>query len=425
MYRNILPLLGLFTSLGALPTLAQDQQRVVIDTASATATASATCGTQTMPWIASSLEGSTLNGQDAPLQQTLNLSGSTQNGFAFQVSEADTTLRVEIDAMQNGDPVVKLLDASGQMLGENDDYGSSLNARLEMTLQPGTYCAVGTSYGGDFSAVMQVGLDTHPARVSGESRGSISACTASTQGQPLAESPLEAAFSQGPTRRTVSGAEAQYLRFSLAEATALTLTASASGLDPKVALFDAQGQQIAENDDDGNSLNSRLDFPNALPAGDYCLGVVSLQQGSGDIVVEAQKLDREAFLMTAYKRGELVPSASSGYKIEPLDLTAKDPTVALLGKDALWYSFDLDRETVVMITAYGKLAGADTKLALFDSRGQPISENDDTNASTDAQLGPQLLAPGSYRMVLTDLNQSDSGAARASLLNVDLFYRAQ
>lgn len=425
MYRSPLPLLGLCASLGALPALAQGQERIVINTKSATATASASCGEQTLPWIAQSPEGSTLNGQAAPLEGSLTVTSSGQSGFAFHITEADTAVRIELDGQDKGDPVVKLLDASGQVLGENDDFGSSLSSRLDISLQPGTYCAVGASLGDDFEGLLQIGLEAHPPRISGEGVGNVAACTPDIQGQPLTSGPLEAAMAAGAVNQSVMADAPQYLRFTLGAPTSLTLKASANELDPKIALFDAKGEILAENDDDGTSTNSRLDFPDPLPAGDYCLGVIALQASEGQIRVEAEKLDREAFLMAAYKRGELVPSASSGYKIEAFDLKSKEPTVALLGKDALWYSFDLDRETVVMITAYGKLAGADTKLALFDSRGQPISENDDTSAGTDAQLGPLLLTAGSYRMVLTDLQQAEGGSARPTLLNADLFYRAE
>ncbi|RJE81805.1 hypothetical protein DWB67_03510 [Paracoccus sp. JM45] len=216
-----------------------------------------------------------------------------------------------------------------------------------------------------------------------------------------------------------------YFRLSLAENTPLSLRAQSGSLDPTIEVFDADGVQIAENDD-ADGLNSRLDFASGLAAGEYCVGVAPVSPGHGVINVSASYLDPTTVLAEAYRAGDLPPADPSDYPMEQLDLQSQPSIVTLSQGDAQWFTFDLDQKSVLIVYAYGANTGADTRLTLFGSNGAAVETNDDANDSTDAQLGPIVLTADTYRMALTDLNNDgDSRTMRPVSLVFETYQKVQ
>lgn len=292
-------------------------------------------------------------------------------------------------------------------------------------MQPGAYCvSVNSVRSEDMAATVQVSRPDQPTLLVEGVDTRLAACTADTEARPLsADGPLD-----GKTTYSVDaeGTETSYLRFSLAQPTSLTLRAQSADLDPFMRLFDAQGTVLGENDD-ADGTDFRLDFPSALPAGDYCIGVAALSPGNTPISVSAAPLDRDSFLRAAYRRGELLPPMDGSYPVEALDLSATQPTVILHDGGAHWTRFDLDTETVVIVDAYGSIVGADPKLVLYAATGQPVADNDDYNGSTNARLGPVLLQPGQYALAVLDVNRSEEagGVVKPIGMMVQRFQRVE
>lgn len=417
----------------AVTATAQDTSAEPQTTGAAAAnTAGAECGADIAPWIRDSNVASNISQAEGPIG-TMISTGATGRLVGFHVSEEGQFVRLEAEAVGSGDPVLTLLDGTGSVLAENDDAGDTLSSRIETTLSAGDYCLRVTNY--DSNSVqmgIQIGQQDDPAlfEVSdsgGADRGAM-ACNAETQAQPLVEGALNAAVAAGDVTLAVPADGVTYLRFELDAPTELTLRAMSPTLDPTATLFDAQGNMIAQNDD-ADGTNSRMDFPSALPAGQYCMGVSIYSGGraDGEIQVLASKLDLDSYLAGAYRRGELVPPLGGTFPVRELDLAKVKQEVALLGGVAQWYSFELAEPTVIIVDAFGSLVGVDPNLSLFSANGQAVADNDDYNNSNDARLGPVLLSPGRYSMALTDVNQTDQlgAAVRPVMLNFERYLRAQ
>ncbi|RJL20129.1 DVUA0089 family protein [Paracoccus siganidrum] len=381
------------------------------------------CEGMAAAWIGDGPEGSDISAADAPLSANLSATARAQGLIAFRVTAESQPLRIE--AQSSGDPAITLLTMDGDEIADNDDTPESLNSRIEESVGPGDYCVALRSVGGErIEATLQVGRPDQPALLNESGGGEIAACSPDTEATALAEGALEAGFASGPVSATQDGNATGYYRFTIAEATPVTLRATSAQLDPHVRLFDSNGGLIAENDD-ADGTDSRLDFPSNLMPGDYCLGVAALSPGVGQISVSAQMLDRDAFLQAAWRRGEIAPPADGAYPVQQIDLASIGQTVVLQDGSAQWFRFQIEAPTVLIVDAYGSLAGVDPKLALFATSGALAGQNDDHGGTTDAKLGPLLLEPGSYNLVLTDVNRIDQPGApmRPVGLVFDIFER--
>ena len=370
-----------------------------------------------------------LTASPAPLTTQVQVAGGQQAMFAFRVGAQSQALRVEASAL-DGDPAIALTTEDGDVIAQNDDTPVSLNSALETSVGPGVYCVSLRSVGdGAMSATLQVSRPEHAALLAdeGQARGieAIGPCTADTPATALAPGALDASLDQGAVTVTQDGTQAGYYRFSLSQPASVTLRAVSPMLDPAMRLFDGQGALLAQNDD-ADGLNARLDFASSLAAGEYCLAVAALSPQPGELTVSAERLDAEAFLRNAYRKGELNPPDDGSYPIQSLDLAQQRQTVVLHDGAAQWLGFDLDQPTVVIVSAYGTLAGADPRLVLFAAPGAMAGENDDADGGTNARLGPVLLQPGRYHLGVVDVSRNDgsTGPIRPIGLIFERFLRA-
>lgn len=362
------------------------------------------CSGEPAEWLAEA----DLSAAEAPLQAEGRTDASTRPWFAFRTTDEMTSLRLEAEAVGSGDPSLVLATPDGEILAENDDAAGTLNSRIETSVGPGTYCLRLVPVGEPLmTARVQAGRANQPALLAEPVDMTIAACTAETEATALAEGPLDAALASGKVEHQ-AGAGVEYLRFALGAPTSVTLRAVSEGLDPHVKLYDAAGALVAENDD-ADGLNSRLDFLTPLAAGDYCLGVAALSPGEGTITVSAEALDREGFLRTAWRKGEM-PPPEGAWPVQAVDLTKVRDTVVLHDGAAQWLGFSLEGPSVLVVDAYGQAVGVDSKLALFGAAGQLVAENDDANGGTDAQLLVRL-EPGQYRLAVMDVNRLDQPGA--------------
>ena len=405
------------------PALAQDQ--------AVSADEGLSCGSHAASWIGESPEASDIAGADAPLADALELPGGGGEAryYAFRVGgEQPQPLRLEVEALDGGDSTIALLDAQGDVIDENDDAAGTLSSRIEPTLDPGDYCLRVRGWADEaLNATVQIGRAAdHAPLLAERGDGSIAACTPDTQALDLADGPLNAALAGGDVAAAAPASPVGYLRFTLSEPAALTLRAGSDDVDPKMALFDAEGRQIGENDD-ADGLNARLDMIPALPAGQYCIGVASFGGDEGEIEVSARLLDEGEYLAREWRAGTMVPPAGSDYPVTQVDLAGVRQHALLLGGEAKWFSFRVDRASVMIIGAYGSLAGADPALALFSARGEVLAENDDHGSGLDARVGPVLLEPGQYHVAVTNTGASGEGATpvRPVSLVFDQFVRVE
>lgn len=390
--------------LAALPAQAQDAPAQNSQAQDAPAAEGPLCSGQPAQWLGESAETSDITAAEGPLTRQMSTTASLSPYAMFRVTGAMQALRLE--AQSEGDPALRLETPEGDLLAENDD-AIGLNSRIEQSVGPGDYCLRLLPIGdAEMTATVQLTRPEMPALLTEPADMTITACTPDTPADDWAEGPLEGAL----PRSTESEGSLRYLRFTLDSTASLTLRAVSQGLDPNMILFDGAGAQIAANDD-ADGLNSRLDFPNGLAPGQYCLGVAPLSEGEGVITISAEALDRDAFLRGAWRRGELPPPLDGDYPMQAIDLAASAETVVLQDGSAQWLTFTLERETALIVSAYGGLVGVDSRLALFDRAGAVVAEDDDSGGDTDARLGPVVLEAGRYRLALTDVNRADQPGA--------------
>jgi len=379
------------------------------------------CGGHPAQWLGGSAEASDISTSEGPLAMQLRADGDNHPYVAFRISGDSQDIRAEAQAIGGGDPSLVLSTTQGRDLAQNDDANGTLDSQLTEYMRSGDYCLqLVPVQGGSLQVNLQVSRPDMPPLIETPEDMSINSCTPTPELTALIEG--DPAENLPKTITTEGGLD--YLRLSLAERTALTLRAESDSLDPNMVLYGANGERIAANDD-ADGLNSRLDFAAGLPAGEYCLGVAPLSPGEGAIDISASVLDPSTLLQDAYRNGDLPPASNADYPIKQIDIKAEPNIVALSDGGAQWFTFDVEKQSVLIVNAYGSILGVDTKLSLFASNGATVDSNDDANDSTDAQIGPLVLTAGTYRMALTDVNNRDSSAMRPVSLVFELYEKAE
>lgn len=159
---------------------------------------------------------------------------------------ADTGLQVDAIAADEFDPVLRVKDAGGTLLAENDDFGDDLNSRVmigasdrsrRLTIEVDSFDAEwaseGESYGGSFdlriSTNEYVDVGTRPVTYGARETG------------------------------TLMGEEHFFtIRGEAGQTVEVALIATDDTLDPYLELRDPAGESIAFDDDGGGELNSLL-----------------------------------------------------------------------------------------------------------------------------------------------------------------------
>ena len=332
-------------------------------------------------WIGGNEATSDIATADTYREQMALVLGGNAYVSLFSVSET-SDVRIEAAGRGAGDPVIEVFDASGGIVTSDDDSGGNGAARAEVSLEPGTYCMSMKSYeSSPMTAFVRIGRQDQEALTEGtstegggEGNGPSSDCT---NARP---------FGEIGTSNTASVDETPHWSFSLAEPTAITITAQNDEADPTIALYDSESNTLAENDDfDG--LNSRITQPSPLPAGDYCIGVGALNDTSVPINVSISIYDAAAELAALYARGEAAPPLDGSVEVTALGVLAnrlrQDVSV---GSDVAWYSLDVSEPSLLLIEAIAAGQGGDPWLVMYDDLGRKIAENDDGTDGLDSLI---------------------------------------
>lgn len=389
--------------------------------AAAAAVKSATvsaCAGGAAVWVGGDSAGAQLNGVAQPWMLDLRASGPL--GRMFRLSEP-ATVRLETQTKNKGDPLLHLLDAAGETIAESDDAAGTYNAQIVTHLEAGDYCIVAEDMRNRMDLTLLVGLEDHDSVL----EASELACGPQTQAQDLGDKDLAAVLAAGPFTYQSDASRNGYVKFKVVEGGPLSLRATAGdGIDPMMALFDASGTQIADNND-ADGVNARLDFVNGLPSGSYCVGIRSAAPADGQIAFSAQVLDIDSYKRTAYERGDLAPVDGS-YPVGKLAFNRPHGEIILQGNAVTWMEFDLQDRSIVSLRTLGTPSGADTMLSLFDGTGELMVQVDDTDSSRNATIAPMVLQKGRYLVALSDrASSSQLGAPlRPVVLLAERYVRA-
>lgn len=202
--------------------------------------------------------------------------GARYDAYAFRASAGE---RVKID-LESDDfdaflRVGRIVNGAFVQMAENDDGGSSLNARLVFTApQAGEYLIRATSYNssaqGDYRLALEQGPPAPTATsvtVGEETRGRLTPDSATSD----------------------SGAPADLYRFSGRAGQRVAITMKADGFDTYLELFDANHNSLATDDDSAGDLNSRLTHT-LTEDGDYLIEARAFSSGEGPYTLNIEEI---------------------------------------------------------------------------------------------------------------------------------------
>ena len=386
------------------------------------------------PWLGGARATSDIAIARAPLSLSgLNVAAGTRGVALFTLSQPGE-FRVEAaPATEFGDTVLEVFDAQGNLIVTDDDSGGMLASRAELPLQAGDYCLAVTGYAGAaVTADLQVSRLDMPALTQGLFGGfvgtegfpmfvGVQPCLADTPATPLGQGPIDGMLAQGGVSATNTIAGVPYYRFTLASPQPVTIRAENPSADPYIYLFDGQGTLLAENDD-YDSLNSRIDFTQPLQPGSYCIAMRALSDPNLPVTVRVAGFDARAAAAEAYASGEAAPPLDGSYPVTPLGVVGRGLTqdVTVPGRLAQWFVVEVPEYSLLLINA-DEVRDSDPVLSVFDEFGRNLGFNDDANGTLNSELTVRT-PPGRYLIALTQYSDRYQGMIR---LGVQRFVPAQ
>jgi hypothetical protein len=350
-------------------------------------------------WIGGDAASSDISMAASHLEQLTLIPANTDYVTIFTLSEP-ADVRVEASGPSGGDTVLELRDAAGNRILEDDDSGGNGASRAEAPLSAGTYCLSTRSFGGDvMMAQVRVGLSAHEPLTAGNPNLGSAQCNAATDALPFADGgPIDGMLGGGVTV-TGSATDAPYYRFTLANATQLSLLAENENADPVLYLFDAEGTLLAENDD-AVGLNSRIDMTNPLPAGEYCVGVRALSDSDAPITVSAIEYDEAAIMKDMFDNAEASPPLDGSYPVTDLGtLEGRARVDVNISGPAVWHQIDVSQAGLLLVEGIA-VGNSDPMLVVYDDVGRLLQQNDDAGGSLDSLVATRVF-PGTYVIGVT------------------------
>lgn len=379
------------------------------------------------PWLGGSRATSDIAVAPGPLSLSgMNVAQGTRGVALFTLSQPGE-FRVEAaPSNEFGDTVLEVFDAQGNLVVTDDDSGGMLSSRAELPLQPGDYCLAVMGYaGGPVLADLQVSRLEMPAMTQGLLGGfagtegfppfvGVQPCLPDTPATPLGQGAIDATLAQGGVNASNTIAGVPYYRFTLASPQPLTIRAENPNADPYIYVFDGRGQLLAENDD-YESLNSRIDFTTALQPGDYCIAMRALSDPNLPVTVRVAGFDARAAAAEAYALGEASPPLDGSYPVQSLGVVGRGLTqdVTVPGAEAQWFMVEVAEYSLLIINA-DEVTDSDPVLSVFDEFGRNLGFNDDANGTLNSELTVRT-PPGRYLIALRQYSQGYQGIIRMGI----------
>ncbi|WP_159994501.1 hypothetical protein [Roseomonas sp. 18066] len=269
------------------------------------------------------------------------------------------------------DTVLALLDAEGRVLLEDDDGGGGFASELALNDPPegAVTLRVGTleRAGGEFDLVL---------------------VREAPQPPPDFPTTLQAARDRGPIAAgtlSLDLGRRQSAIFALPQDQGFVIETRnlRNDADTQLFLLDEDGAVLAEDDDGGQGLASRIATSRAGRRPAFVrAGTLNGQGGRFDLVLRASG-----------SRGASGPAAAGGGPAGTVEEAARRPTliigeavsVRLEGDQAAVFALPNDGRMAMALT-FSLSEGADTVLEMLDADGQAIAENDDADGGLASRL---------------------------------------
>jgi hypothetical protein len=210
---------------------------------------------------------------------------------------------------------------------------------------------------------------------------------------PIAASAQATAIAVGDTvegELTESAPETMY-SFEVEAGATVQITLVSDDFDPFLVLADADGNELATDDDSAGNLDSRISYTFA-DGGEYMLTATSFSAHNGGAArTGAYTLTLTSVEVETIEYGETVEGVFSG------DVLSSEYSFTAAPGDSVTIALNSD--------------DFDSYLRLRDSSGNEIAYNDDGGGSLNSLIGPLLLTDGGvYTIVASSLSGSSTGA---------------
>lgn len=244
--------------------------------------------------------GSDYTGQMSLNRMEIPNANRLGNGYEFTLGD-DAIVDIEMTSNEV-DAYLLVTDAEGALVGEDDDSGQGLDARLLMPLDAGTYTLWASTFGdhdtGEYQLLTEV-ID--PEDFSGSFIGDYRANQqASVPSEPIEPEllTLGEAFEGeiGMQRMAIPDTWSEGLphEFTIDEPIVLDLAMTSDVVDPYLYVTDSVGVIVGEDDDSAGSLDARLLMP--LEPGTYTVWASTFYEfDEGPYRLETEVHDPETF----------------------------------------------------------------------------------------------------------------------------------
>lgn len=372
-------------------------------------------------WIGGSEGASDIATADVYREQMALVLAGNQYVSLFSLSDP-ASVRIEAAGRGAGDPLIDVIDASGNIIASDDDSGGEGASRAELDLDAGTYCVAVSSYdGAPMTAFVRVGTTDQEPLTAGTGQTSTTGVMTTGDdtdgdGTMTGGGSCETAAdlgSLGDISLSASGSadETPYYRFTLDTTQAVTVRAENEVADPIITLLDEAEGFIAENDDfDG--LNSQIDVADPLAPGTYCIQVGALSDTAAPIDVSVSIYDAEAALQDLYASGETPPPMDGSVPITDLGtLQNRLREDAMISGEASWFSIAIDSPGLVIMEAIDGSGSGDPFVRVFDDLGRLVTLNDDYGEGYDSLVAIRASA-GTYLISVVQVDDVSSALTR-------------
>ena len=269
------------------------------------------------------------------------------------------------------DTVLDLYDSRGNQLASDDDGGGDVTSLLRQRLAPGRYYLRARALSsGTGELNVRFGTDEEMAAQRAGMR---------TAAELIFEQPFEERLEFGSER---------WLRFELEEAGVVTIHTIGSSFDTRLWLHDANGAELAYDDDGGEGVTSSIQA--TLQRGSYFARVAGFGNAGGELTVQLEEGEAQV-IETPVGTGE---GAERGRAIE---IEVGQQHSSHLASGQRWFVFEAEVPAGYRMTTNG--SSFDTVLTLYDGNGREITSDDDGGDGLQSLINRDLSEGTYYLMV--------------------------
>lgn len=259
-----------------------------------------------------------------------------------------------------GDPMLVLYGPDGSEIARDDDGGEGLNAWLEyQATQAGTYYVEARGFTDDATGRYVIGLTAGEIGNSAEGAEAL---------QPNSEGRSSILATDGDADWfAIDLVEGRPYRFNVIGTEPSTLA------DPVITIYDAQGQQVATDDDGGTGTNAYLTFVSPT-GGSYFASVSSFgDTGTGNYYISVSDTDVPGNPGTDENL-----NGADDQRVSRIDMP----------DDQDFYRVELEAGVtyVIDVGGEGRNPLADPFVTIYNAAGERVTSDDDSGPGMDARL---------------------------------------